>query len=46
MREALRNRIDMLESVIASLKNYPNFGGEGGVMKEVERLKNEGDLCR
>ena len=31
----------MLDSIIRSLKGYPNFGGEVGVLKEVERLRRE-----
>ena len=41
MREDVQNRIEMLDSIISSLKGYPNFGGDIGVMKEVERLRRE-----
>jgi len=41
MREDVQNRIEMLDSIISSLKGYPNFGGEVGVLKEVERLRKE-----
>ena len=41
MREAVQNRLEMLDSIISSLKGYPNFGGEVGVLKEVERLRRE-----
>jgi len=44
MREDVRNRIEMLDSIVASLKDYPNFGGDIGVMKEVERLRREAKI--
>ena len=41
MREDVQNRLEMLDSIIRSLKGYPNFGGEVGVLKEVKRLRRE-----
>ena len=44
MQQDVQNRLEMLDSIISSLKGYPNFGGEVGVMKEVERLRREAKI--
>ena len=44
MQQDVQNRLEMLDSIIRSLKGYPNFGGEVGVMKEVERLRRDAKI--
>ena len=44
MQQDVQNRLEMLDSIVASLKGYPTFGGDVGVMKEVERLRREAKI--